>query len=183
MAVTGADSVECAERLLGVRDYSVLVASADLPGNRDLSFLRRVSSAYPQLGLVAIAEPSTTEPAIAAVGMPVTAYLIKPFTADQFCRAVLEAAEQSSMAVEVMRLCREMMSGKQASGEGADASAGAAASALPQLISGVQRLVRSRASNPAQLCSSGIGTEMLERVRDLVGDATQKPDHVKQDAN
>lgn len=170
LATTGADSVECAERLLGVRDYEVLVASADLAGNQELQFIRRVAAAYPHLGLLVIAEPNTTAPAVDAVGLPLSGYLVKPFTATRFCEAVMTACEQSRMSRQILALCQGAI-GAGSQPDAPPTSAGDAdRSKLPAMLGGIQRLVRSRDAVPGQLCSSGGDTQGLARARELMAE-------------
>lgn len=71
--------------------YDVVVADIRMPGNPQLEFIREISGWDERPPVILITGYPSMESAIDAVGLPVVAYMIKPFEFDQLLERVRDA--------------------------------------------------------------------------------------------
>jgi DNA-binding response OmpR family regulator len=79
----GASSADAALRLLQTDRFDALIADVQMPGNTGLEFIRTVARKDVGLPIILLTGQPSVETAIRAVGLPVTAYLLKPPTLEE----------------------------------------------------------------------------------------------------
>jgi FixJ family two-component response regulator len=97
-----------AKELLKARGHAVLIADADLPGNRQLELVHFAQASAPGMPVVVLTAQPSVETATAAVELPVVAYLAKPIAYEQLRSHVERAMERSTTARMAARLQRQL---------------------------------------------------------------------------
>ena len=85
--------------------YDVVVADIRMPGNPELEFIHEISTWDERPPVILITGYPSMESAVEAVGLPVVAYLIKPFEFDELLARVQDAQKfkWAKRAVETAR--------------------------------------------------------------------------------
>lgn len=81
-------------RQLREREYDVLLADINMPGNQRLEMLQEVMAVVPALPTVLLTGRPEVETAARSVALRVVAYLVKPPDFDELCRVLAMAAAE-----------------------------------------------------------------------------------------
>jgi DNA-binding response OmpR family regulator len=87
---TAGDGAAALERI-GDAAYDLLITDLEMPGNADLSLVREVAASSGGVPIIIITGFPSTHSAIAAIDLPVTAYLLKPVRFEQLLPRVAAA--------------------------------------------------------------------------------------------
>ena len=87
----GAADARQATALLGEKDYDLLISDVEMPGNRELRFIRDLPQISQGLPVILMTGYPTIETAIQSVNLPVTSYLVKPFESEALFSKVRQA--------------------------------------------------------------------------------------------
>jgi CheY-like chemotaxis protein len=101
-AADGEQALAC----VAARPVACVVADLRMPGNDDLELVRALAQRVPPIPVVLVTAYPSVRTAVAAVGTPVTAYLIKPFGVDELLDAVRSALGRAD-ALHVLGGARE----------------------------------------------------------------------------
>jgi DNA-binding response OmpR family regulator len=99
---TASDATEAAH-MLSEKEYDLLISDLEMPGNEDLRLIRNVPQIAAGLPVILMTAYPTVETAIQSIQLPVTAYLIKPFSHEQLFTETRRAVE-SSQAYRAIRI-------------------------------------------------------------------------------
>jgi len=104
-ACSGAPSADVAAKMLVAGDYDVLVSDINMPGNRELEFVREIPSLAEGLPVILMTAYPSIETAIQSVELPVVAYIVKPPKLAELVTRVRSAVEsyRAYRAVNNMR--------------------------------------------------------------------------------
>jgi CheY-like chemotaxis protein len=92
-----ADDIEGAWEMLAAEPFALVVADINMPGNRDLDFVKELAVERPDLPVLVVTGSPTLESAIGSANLNVAGYVVKPFTNAEFERAVRAAAIRGDM--------------------------------------------------------------------------------------
>jgi DNA-binding NtrC family response regulator len=73
------------------RRYDLPVSDLQMPGNADMSFIRKAETAAPGLPVILTTAFPTVDSAVQAVELPVVAYVVKPYQPDALLAQVRKA--------------------------------------------------------------------------------------------
>ncbi|MHB1329511.1 MAG: response regulator [Gemmatimonadales bacterium] len=93
---------------VGEGQYDLLISDLEMPGNEDLSLIRRVSERVGGLPVIILTGFPSTRSAIACIELPVVAYLVKPVAFDQLLGKV-ESAVARFRSYTAMRRTEERL--------------------------------------------------------------------------
>lgn len=79
---------------VGTAAYDLLITDLEMPGNEDLSLVRGVAEAVGGLPIIIITGYPSTRSAIAAIELPVSAYLLKPVRFEDLSSRVASAVSR-----------------------------------------------------------------------------------------
>ena len=88
-----AQDAEEASRLLA-NSYDALISDIQMPGNRQMEFLREVHRRYPNLPILVVTGYPSLETALTALRLSFVDYLLKPIDWPQMLQAVSHAVER-----------------------------------------------------------------------------------------
>lgn len=91
--VTAGDSDE-AYAAAGVKEFDLLLADLEMPGNEDLSLVRGVARRHGNLPIIIVTGFPSLRSTMACIELPVTAYLLKPVAFDELQARIAEAIER-----------------------------------------------------------------------------------------
>jgi DNA-binding response OmpR family regulator len=75
--------------------YDLLIADIKMPGNPDLELVKDISGSIHGIPIILVTGYPSADSAIEAVGLPVWAYIVKPFEIDEFLDTVRHALDYS----------------------------------------------------------------------------------------
>ncbi len=84
---------ESAVELISEQEFNLLIADIQMPGNPELQLVKKVAALSRGLPVILMTAYPTVESAVAAVELPVFAYVQKPFDLDQFLAKVRDAVK------------------------------------------------------------------------------------------
>ena len=87
------DGSKALERVRG-SDYDLLITDLEMPGNEDLALVRQVAEQAGGLPIIIITGYPSTRSAIAAIELPVSAYLLKPVRFEDLSTRVAAAVSR-----------------------------------------------------------------------------------------
>ena len=82
-------------RKLQDKSYDLLISDIKMPGNSELSFIKKVASLPGFFPVILVTGYPCINTAIDAVHLPVTSYLVKPFDFDELLERVNDAVKES----------------------------------------------------------------------------------------
>jgi CheY-like chemotaxis protein len=88
------DAIQASAKL-SEKTYDLLIADIKMPGNTNLEFIRHLSQTAPTLSIILVTGYPSQQTAIEAVGLPVTAYLVKPVDFAQLLQKTRAAVKMS----------------------------------------------------------------------------------------
>jgi YesN/AraC family two-component response regulator len=93
---TCAGDAVSAEKLLRENNYDLLISDIRMPGNINLELIRDIPSIVKGLPIIIVTGFPTLDTAIKSIGLPVVAYLLKPFEFKDLFESAIVALEHSS---------------------------------------------------------------------------------------
>jgi CheY-like chemotaxis protein len=179
---TATTADEALARLRGA-DYDLLIADLLMPGNGDLALVRRVSERAGGLPVIILTGFPSTPTAIAAIELPVSAYLVKPVDFPELLVRVERAIERHR-ALEAVRRAEEQLAlwrrelTERPESDGADGSSVDAFLTLTLRhvlggLSDLEQMSRALANgpeapHPCQLLNCPRGARLREAVRSTI---------------
>jgi CheY-like chemotaxis protein len=94
------DCAETAEQALGKltkKSYNLLIADIKMPGNSNLELVKKTAVENPATSIILITGYPSQKTAIEAVGLPITAYILKPINFPEFVQQVKSAVKTSTL--------------------------------------------------------------------------------------
>ncbi|MDD5011167.1 MAG: response regulator, partial [Phycisphaerae bacterium] len=94
------DCAETAEQALGKfaqKPYALLIADIQMPGNSNLELVKKTAVDNPATSIILITGYPSQKTAIEAVGLPITAYILKPINFPEFMQQVKSAVKTSTL--------------------------------------------------------------------------------------
>jgi DNA-binding response OmpR family regulator len=91
------DAAQAIERLQG-QTYDALISDIDMPGNRDLRFIRELPTLAPGLPTILMTAYPNVDSAVQSIALPVVAYLVKPVAAAELVGHLQTAVDRSRAA-------------------------------------------------------------------------------------
>jgi DNA-binding response OmpR family regulator len=113
------------------REYDVVVADVDMPGNADLAFVDKVARRYARLPIILVTSRPTFESAAKAIELPVLAYLVKPVAMTALLDHIRCATARTNLFRSISNLrqelasCEERLADVDAAARGSGTGAGA----------------------------------------------------------
>ena len=83
-----------AVKMLSERDYDLLVSDLEMPGNEDLRLIRQAPQLAAGLPVILMTGYPTVETAIQSIQLPVSAYLVKPFSSEKLLEEAQKAIQR-----------------------------------------------------------------------------------------
>ena len=93
--VCAADPADGARRLAQTA-FDLLIADVSMPGNERLEWMQEVAVLHPDLSIVLVTGEPSLETAMAAVPLPISAYLVKPVAPDHLRSEVLRVLDRAA---------------------------------------------------------------------------------------
>lgn len=90
------------------RNYDLLVADIHMPGNTELELIRELPQINEAIPVILVTGYPSVESAVQSVQLPVIAYLVKPFTNEEFISQVQVALERGRLHKAVSRMRRRL---------------------------------------------------------------------------
>lgn len=161
--------------------YDLLIADRLMPGNRDLALVRRVSERAGGLPVIILTGFPNTPSAIAAIDLPVAAYLVKPVDFPELLARVERAIERHRALEAVRRAEEQLALWRRALTERPESDDGAPLDAfltrtMRHVLGGLtdlEQISRALASgpdtrHPCQLLNCPRGAQLREAVRSTI---------------
>jgi CheY-like chemotaxis protein len=89
---------------LGEREFDCVISDLDMQGNTSLEFIRSVPQLRPGLPVIIVTGHPSVETAVAALQLPVMAYLLKPFNPDDLLHEVRQAVLRTVLLRQVEQM-------------------------------------------------------------------------------
>ena len=99
---TALDATRC-RALLRQSPYDALLADIYMPGNSQLELIAELPSDWPPPAVILMTGKPSIPSAINAIKLPVSAYLVKPFTLDRLLGELQDALERRRRLLEQMK--------------------------------------------------------------------------------
>lgn len=98
-----AENAEQAVEKLSEKHYDLLIADIKMPGNLNLELIKKTSAVNPATSVILITGYPSQKTAIAAVQLPITAYILKPLNFPEFMQKVKSAVKVSMLYRTISR--------------------------------------------------------------------------------
>jgi len=108
-----AENAAAAAQLLDQGGYHVLISDIKMPGNSELEFVREVAQRAEGLPVILVTGYPSVNTAVLSVGLPVAAYLVKPFPIGDLLAAVKQAIERQRLFQAGRDMLRRLQSWQQ----------------------------------------------------------------------
>ncbi|MFA5292680.1 MAG: response regulator [Phycisphaerae bacterium] len=92
-----AENTEQTLKKLSQKNYDLLIADIKMPGNLNLELVQKASSSHPAMSIILITGYPSQQTAIAAVTLPVTAYILKPLDLPELLQKTKSAVKVSML--------------------------------------------------------------------------------------
>ncbi len=92
-----AENAEQALEKLAKKPYALLIADIKMPGNSNLELVKKTAAHSPATSIILITGSPSQKTAIAAVQLPITAYILKPINFPEFMQQVKSAVKISTL--------------------------------------------------------------------------------------
>jgi len=98
-----AENTKQAIKKLSKKRYDLLIADIKMPGNSNLELIKKVAADNSAISVILITGCPSQKTAIAAVQLPITAYILKPLNFPEFMQKVKSALKVSMLYKTIVR--------------------------------------------------------------------------------
>jgi len=104
-----AENAEQTLKKLSQKNYDLLITDIKMPGNLNLELVKKAVSEHPAMSIILITGYPSQQTAIAAVTLPVTAYILKPLDFPELLQKTKSAVKASMLYKTVNRTKNNLM--------------------------------------------------------------------------